>query len=583
MQSKWEIDENGCDRGLIFINEEIRMRILRVCGLMLSLILAAGSLRAHFVWVALETKDGKDPQAHVYFGESAEPDSAQFLDGLTRLKAWHRTAEGEYTPLSLHKVETDDGGLLTSDLPSLAGSIEADCLYGVFSHGDKALLLHYYAKSLRWDVSDPGRRSEKLDFDVAPQLKNGEMLLSVSWKGKPIEGSQVIVVPPKGERLELKTDAGGIATLQAPTPGRYEIRARRIDKKSGEFHDQKYDEMQYYSTVTFDVGASDAGRLSTRATSSPAKSTGYVDLPRGITSFGAAVIGDWLYVYGGHFGRPHHYSNTSQSDELSRLHLRNPAKWEMIAQGPRLQGLAMVAHGGKLYRMGGFTAHNQEDQDHDLRSVADFVRFDPQTKQWESLPPLPEPRSSHDAVVIQDKLYVVGGWKLNGEKEQQWHQTAWVADLSQESIVWKQVPKPPFQRRALSLGHLDGKLYVIGGMQEKGGPTTRVDVFDPASETWSHGPSLIDPLADAKRGKGMEGFGASAYTVGGQLVVSTYGGNVQVLDRDKKTWRIAIQLEDDRFFHRMLPFDSRLLLVGGASMRSGKRLHFETVKLSSLK
>ena len=214
--------------------------------------------------------------------------------------------------------------------------------------------------------------------------------------------------------------------------------------------------------------------------------------------------------------------------------------------------------------------------------MADFVRFDPQTKQWESLPPLPEPRSSHDAVVIRDKLYVVGGWQLSGE-EQQWRETAWVADLSQENIVWKQIPKPPFQRRALSLGHLNGKLYVIGGMQQEGGPTTRVDVFDPASEKWSHGPSLTDPLADAKRRKGVEGFGSSAYTVGRRLFVSTYGDNVQVLDRSANIWHIATKLEDDRFFHRMLLFDSRLLLVGGASMRSGNRLHFETVKLSRLK
>ena len=558
------------------------MRILRVIGLMLSLILVSGALRAHFVWVALEAKDGKDPQAHVYFGESAHPDSAQFLDGLTRLKAWHRTAEGEYTPLSLHKVETDDGGLLTSDLPSVSGSIEADCLYGVFSHGDKALLLHYYAKSLRSDASNNLKLSQRLDLDVAPQLKNGEMLLSVSWKGKPIEGSQVIVVPPKGEPLELKTDAGGMAALQALTPGRYEIRARWIEQKSGEFEKQQYEEMWYYSTVTFGVGTSDTGKLSTRDTSRPETVRQYPDLPRGITSFGAAVISDWLYVYGGHFGRPHHYSNTSQSNELSRLNLRKPAKWEMIAKGPRLQGLPMVAHGGKLYRIGGFTAHNKEDEDRNLRSVADFVRFDPQTKQWESLPPLPEPRSSHDAVVIQDKIYVVGGWQLSGEQER-WHETAWMADLSQDNIAWKQIPKPPFQRRALSLGHLNGKLYVIGGMQQKGGTTTRVDVFDPASEKWSQGPSLIDSLAGAKSQTSMGGFGSSAYTVGGRLFVSTYNGNVQVLDRDEKTWRIATQLEDDRFFHRMLLFDSRLLLVGGASMRSGKRLHFETVKLSSLK
>ena len=263
------------------------MRILHVVGLMLSMILASGSLRAHFVWVSLETKDGNDPQAHVYFGESAEPDLAKFLDRLTRLKVWYRNAESQYAPLKLRRVETGDQGFLTSALPSDGDSIEAYCLYGVFSHGDKAMLLHYYAKSLRWGVGDRVRRSEKLDLDVSPQLKNGELLLSVSWKGKPIEGSQVIVVPPKGEPSELKTDAEGITALKEPQPGRYEIRARRIEKKNGEFQKQQYEETWFYSTVTFDVGASNIGKLSTSDTSGPKTVQQYADLPRGITSFGA--------------------------------------------------------------------------------------------------------------------------------------------------------------------------------------------------------------------------------------------------------------------------------------------------------
>ena len=330
------------------------------------------------------------------------------------------------------------------------------------------------------------------------------------------------------------------------------------------------------------VLAAGAGKLSSSESLSSTQDRQYPDLPRGITSFGAAVIGDWLYVYGGHFGRPHHYSNTSQSDQLSRLNLGKDSTWEVIATGPRLQGLAMVAHGGKLYRVGGFTAHNEEDDDHDLRSVADFVRFNPEAGKWESLPSLPEPRSSHDAVVIGDKLYVAGGWRLGGE-DPEWHRTAWVTDLSREKIVWESLSEPPFLRRAVSLGHRNGKLYVIGGMRQKGGPTTRVDVYDPASGQWSQAPSLIDPKADADRGKGMEGFGSSAFTVEGRLLVSTYNGNIQVLDERNDAWHISAKLVDDRFFHRMLPFKGRLLLVGGASMRVGKRLHFETVELSSLK
>ncbi|MCY3777547.1 MAG: hypothetical protein OXH11_16355 [Candidatus Aminicenantes bacterium] len=486
-----------------------KMTIRSLIGSMLGLVLMTGSPHAHFIWSVIERSDDGNPEARFYFSETASPDSAEFLDRLTRMQAWHRTPEGKYTPLKLQKVERDDSGLLAGALTSGRGSIEAECLYGTFSHSDQTMLLRYYSKSLSSDASDRLRRSRKLDPDVSPRLADRELQVSVFWRGVP--------------------DDSGTSAV---------------------------------------AGTSGSPRLT--------------DLPRGITSFGAAVIGDWMYVYGGHFGRAHHYSNTSQSNQLSRLNLRNPGDWEVVAQGPRLQGLAMVTHSGKLYRAGGFTAHNNEGDEHDLRSIADVVRFHPETGQWESLPDLPEPRSSHDAVVIGNELYVVGGWRLGGEKPA-WHETAWMADLSKDDLAWIQLPRPPFKRRALSLGHLDNKLCVIGGMQPKGGPTTRVDVFDPGSGTWSQGPSMIDTLADADRGKGMEGFGASAYTLGGRLIVSTYNGNVQVLKPGDGEWTIAAQLQDDRFFHRMLPHDGRLLLVGGASMRSGKRLHFETVELSSLK
>ncbi len=47
----------------------------------------------------------------------------------------------------------------------------------------------------------------------------------------------------------------------------------------------------------------------------------FPDLPRAITSFGAAVVDDSIYVYGGHHGRAHHYSLTGQSGELLQLNL----------------------------------------------------------------------------------------------------------------------------------------------------------------------------------------------------------------------------------------------------------------------
>ncbi|WP_339909131.1 Kelch repeat-containing protein [Symmachiella dynata] len=131
-----------------------------------------------------------------------------------------------------------------------------------------------------------------------------------------------------------------------------------------------------------------------------------------------------------------------------------------------------------------------------------------------------------------------------------------MADLTADTFVWRELPTPPFERRALATAAFDGKLYVIGGMQNRGGPTGAVDVFDPATQTWSTGPALD---------------GAAACAVGGSLYVSTVQGHLQRMDLGANSWSTVQQLPTSRFFHRMLPVgDDRLMIVGGANMDTGR-------------
>ena len=161
------------------------MKIRSVIGSLLGLALMTGSLHAHFIWAVIEKSESGDPQAQLYFSETATPDSAKFLDRLTRLQAWHRTPDGKYTPLELSKIERDDGGLLGSSLASGQGSIEAECLYGTFSHSDQTMLLHYYAKSLNSDASDELRRSRKLDSGrLAAAGRTGNCNVNVFLEGQ---------------------------------------------------------------------------------------------------------------------------------------------------------------------------------------------------------------------------------------------------------------------------------------------------------------------------------------------------------------------------------------------------------------
>ncbi len=303
------------------------------------------------------------------------------------------------------------------------------------------------------------------------------------------------------------------------------------------------------------------------------------EIPEGITSFGAAAIGKKLFTYGGHTGEAHKYYSSGQNKKLRCLDLSDPkGEWQVVGKGVGLQGLAMASYKDQLFRVGGFEAKNRRDDDADLHSLASFAKFDFAKKSWVELTPMPEGRSSFDARVVKNRLYVVGGWTMKGKEKTVWCEDAYSIDLDKaladpKTAKWEKLPTPEFQRRAMALGVLGDELFVIGGMAKRGGPTTRVSVFNLKNKSWSNGPVIP--------GKGMEGFGAAAINVNGTLVVSTYGGNVYKLSHDKKSWEKIKQLELGRFFHQMLAIEGNALLIGGAHMEDGKFTNVEIVPVNS--
>lgn len=288
------------------------------------------------------------------------------------------------------------------------------------------------------------------------------------------------------------------------------------------------------------------------------------DCPVAVTSFGAAVCDGYLYVNGGNLGDAHAYSAKGQNNVLRRIKLNSGSQWETLGEVPRCQGNALVAYKDKIYRIGGFEARNEPGDDEELVSVTDFAVYEPATGKWTELVSLPEPRSSFDAVVAGDILYVVGGWALDGDRDKsEWHGTAWKMDLSKDNLEWISMPAPP-ERRANSLAELNGKIYLIGGMGDDASPTRSVLVFDTETQEWTDGPELP--------GMPMDGFGSSSFNVGGRIVASTFSGQVIQLSEDGNSWENIGQLETGRFFHRLVAIDDRhFAILGGTSARSKKQ------------
>lgn len=546
------------------------------CLAFLLALICVSHASAHFTWVLLPEPGSR--KFAVVFSEGLHPDNPDFLNRLADAAVTLHGPDGQRTVVALQLAEDRLVGEIPEDFDAIA--IEVPVTWGVIERGGERFLLKYRAMGLL-DLD----RAASLQLDASatagPILKlsrtGNKVVVRASVGQAPISDTQ-IKVNGGAEPQELTTNSQGLATWKIAEANEYGLYAKASTKEEGQVDGQHYSDVRTYATLSVRVS------MSADATSEPASQvqsmstsdlgTNLPELPFGITSFGAARVGESIYVYGGHTGSAHSYWNTSQSNQLLRWDLNSAnGNWESIAEGKhRLQGLAMVAHGDRLILVGGFFAKNAEGEPHQLHSQDQVAVFDTTTKQWSELPALPSGRSSHDAIVHDDKLYVVGGWNMSGPESTVWHETALVMDLKAATPAWIELPKPGFERRALALAAFQNKIFAVGGMERQGGPTRQTSVFDPATQQWSAGPELVGT-------QGMIGFGAACWELDGKLIATTYDGSVQVLSEDQQQWLSVGQTEDARFFHRMLPFRSgHLVLFGGANMESGKFTNPEVIR-----
>ena len=535
-------------------------------------LLLAATARAHFPFMAVEQVDGRD-ELRVYFGEAAEPGDPALLDYVRPAAVTARTPDGTWSPVKL----ADGDGFVKAGVDGHPdGTVYTLRHSFVTTHGGVEPFLLDYSASFPANAAAEHVAGQPL---AVTAVRDGEKLrLTVSAGGKPLPDAEVAVSGADGYE-GVTTGPDGTAVLSPAPRERLSLRAKRVVPGGGTRDGETFTETRRYATTVVEPVTEPTSDTVTAALPVAV----VAELPEGTTSLGAAVAGGHLYTYGGHPGGAHEYSRDEQSGDFRRLDLSDPAAgFQTLPSGPKLQGLALVARdpsagGPGVVRLGGFTARNAKGEEHDLHSRADVARFDPAKNTWEPLTPLPEPRSSFDAAVLGGRVYVVGGWSLNGDADETWHDTAWSADLSRTPLVWEPLPAPPFVRRALSVAAAGGKIFAVGGMQREGGPTRRVDVYDPASRTWSRAPDLPAPeLADGDAGGDhgswdLEGFGPGAEAVGDALVVTTLTGRVLRLTPGATEWEVLGTVDRARFFHQLLPDgDGGLLLVGGGNMTDGR-------------
>ncbi|MCA9184888.1 MAG: kelch repeat-containing protein [Pirellulaceae bacterium] len=533
------------------------------CVWVLVALVVSNRASAHSLWLASENS-AAGREAIAYFGESPSDRTYHWPDRWQQLDVALRDGGQQKSLKTVIRDEAEFVGRRGTDALPARGTIETQVRYGVY-HGT---LLNYVAKHVWANRREDPRAKDaeplSLEIVLVEAGGPGTVVLQIVRQATPLAKAQANLYLPSGERREIVADERGRITLNEIPAGLLGVSVS--DKRDGEvgvWNSESYQSVTNIATMTIEMPAKEGRQIVSQAARQ--------ELPVAISSFGAAVCDGYLYVYGGHQGKAHDHSRDNLHAQFLRIPLarigQRDGAWEELPMETPVQGLAMVSYAGRVYRIGGMTAKNRAGDDEQLYSVDDFSCFDPSSLQWRSLPPLPQSRSSHDAVVIGDRLYVAGGWSLMGNSDGKWHDTICTIRMGEEgaqgekSAQWRSIRAPGLMRRAVAAGQLGGKLVVIGGIDNSGAVSREVNVYDPAKEEWTMVASLP--------GEGMNGFGVSAWNLDGRLLAGGSDGVIYALAAVDSDWHTAGHCAESRFFHRMLPMSERSLLILGGASRSG--------------
>jgi N-acetylneuraminic acid mutarotase len=212
------------------------------------------------------------------------------------------------------------------------------------------------------------------------------------------------------------------------------------------------------------------------------------------------VVKDKIYIIGAFTGG---YPHETPIDHVYIFDTRTNS-WTMGAEIPtsRRRGAAgAVLYKNKIYVVAGITDGHWDGH------VAWFDEYDPATNEWKQLTDAPHARDHFQAVVVQNKLYVVGGRKSSTKTDQVFQLTEKTMDVYDFTKgTWQTLDSSkniPTQRAGCTAVLYKNKIVVMGG--ESGAQVNahnEVEAFDLATQKW---------ISFKKLNRGRHGTQAAVY------------------------------------------------------------------------
>ena len=262
-------------------------------------------------------------------------------------------------------------------------------------------------------------------------------------------------------------------------------------------------------------------------------------MPEGRIQSAGATVGGLFYVFGG--------SDGNGASTIPEVYDPVANTWSFRAADSIARSMMSAeVINNKVYVVGGWVGSDSSSP------TSALTFYDPATDSWTNATPMSNARGGTASGVINGKLYVTGGMGRGT-----WYsQTAIYDPLSNSWTSGAPLPLPVYAAGAVVI---NGKLYVLGGiLVNHSGHTPALQIYDPASNSWTTGASMPTSRYSSK-----------AAALNGKLYAVAGGNNsgalstVEIYDPVSNTWTLGTPEPSARNLGVSCVINSKLYVAGG--------------------
>ncbi|MDE0468577.1 MAG: hypothetical protein OYL97_16120 [Candidatus Poribacteria bacterium] len=201
-----------------------------------------------------------------------------------------------------------------------------------------------------------------------------------------------------------------------------------------------------------------------------------------------AVFSNEIYVFGGYDRKGRR--GARRNKKTVEMYDTQTDTWIKKRDMPSLRmDFTTAVVDGKIYVIGGRVEHQPfKPMPTNLVEV-----YDPLINKWEKRADMPTARAGADAVVVDGKVYVLGGqntWVAPGLAERF---ITRIEEYNPKTNKWQQFPDMPMFKFWFASVVVNNEIYTIGGANNKRERIDAVDVYNPTVDKWRKIESLPTP------------------------------------------------------------------------------------------